>query len=84
MWAYRPDRRRPDLWYHIDVADLHDGNVLQGDQCDVCALSAYTLRRYAADSWAAVCEGQRWDGEVIAGCRTQHPVRQMMAMRVIR
>lgn len=81
VWALRPNRALPNDWFH--VSDLGDGMVVWGDQCEVCGLSAYTLRQRSARLWVAVCEGQEWDGEVIEGCRTEHPVRQKKAMEVI-
>ena len=79
--AFRPNRFRPDEWFAIPT--LEDGATAYGNPCDVCWLSVFTLRRCSATRWAAVCEGQDWDGERIAGCQTEHPVRQRTAMSVI-
>lgn len=81
VWAFRPNRAQPRDWFHVD--ELRDGAEMWGDQCEGCGLSAYTLRQRSARLWVAVCEGQEWDGEVIDGCKMEHPVRQKMAMTVI-
>lgn len=83
VWAFRPNRQRPDEWFVISDDELVDGAVVIGDQCEGCGLSAYTLRQRSARLWVAVCEGQEWDGEVIAGCKMEHPVRQKMSMTVV-
>ena len=83
VWAFRPNREKPDEWFHVADTDLYDGAVVSGDQCEGCGLSAYTLRQRSARLWVAVCEGQEWDGEVIDGCKMEHPIRQKPAMAVI-
>jgi hypothetical protein len=83
VYAFRPNRNRPDEWFAISPDDLYDGAIVGGDQCEGCGLSDYTLRRRSARLWVAVCEGQEWDGEVINGCKMEHPIRQKKAMDTI-
>ena len=83
VWAFRPNSDKPDEWFVIADDKLVDGTKVSGDQCEGCGLSEYTVRQRSALLWEAVCEGQQWDGEVIAGCNMGHPVRQKPAMNVI-
>lgn len=83
VWAFRPNSDKPNEWFHISDDELRDGASVSGDQCEGCGLSAYTVRLRHSRLWVAVCEGQEWDGEVIAGCKMEHPIRQKMTMQVI-
>jgi hypothetical protein len=83
VWAFRPNSDKPTEWFHISPDDLREGVTVEGDQCEGCGLSAYTVRRRSTRLWVAVCEGQEWDQEMIPGCRMEHPVRQKPAMSVI-
>jgi hypothetical protein len=81
VWAFRPDRDKPLDWF--ELVDLVDGAVVDGDQCDGCGLSSYTLEHHGGRRWVARCAGQRWDGEDLPGCGTGHPVRQKASCEVI-
>jgi hypothetical protein len=85
VWAFRPNRNRPDEWFAIEdnEENMFDGQIVEGDQCEGCGLSAYTVRQRSVRLWVAVCEGQEWDGEVINGCKMEHPIRQKKAMDTI-
>lgn len=83
VWAFRPNSQKPDEWFVIPDEDLVDGQVVDGDQCEGCGLSAYTVRRRSSRLWVAVCEAQEWDGEVINGCLMEHPIRQKRGMDAI-
>jgi hypothetical protein len=61
-----------------DLEDLVDGNSLDGEQCDACGSSGYTIKLLAGQpadritSWRVVCTGTDFADGFVEGCGTEY------------
>lgn len=79
VYAFRPNLDLPDEWFAIGEGEPTEAQAVSANQCGVCGLTGYILRQSDRLTWVAVCSGQVYDGDVLDGCYTQHPVRMKRA-----
>lgn len=76
VYAFQCNAELPDEWFLVsDGEEPTEQQGVSGNQCGVCGLSEYLIVRENKHTWYAVCVGQVYDGNILQGCQTHHPVR---------